>query len=60
MQEWSKNLGTVELLNKLRTAKVEAQDNWANRNYATELENAFALGGIATIDSIVEYIEELK
>lgn len=60
MQEWANSLATQELVQILKQAKQESMDKWSRQGYETELNNAFALGGIATINEVIDFIEESK
>lgn len=58
--EWSKTEATQELVERLKVARQEKMEEWARQGFETVRSNDFALGGIATIDSIIEFIEECK
>ena len=58
--EWAKTEATQELVQRLKDAKQETMEKWSRQSYETTRSNDFALGGIATIDSVIEYIEECK
>ena len=58
--EWAKSQATQELVDRLKVAKQETMEKWSSQGFETTRSNDFALGGIATIDSVIEYIEECK
>jgi hypothetical protein len=53
-QEWKVHPVTEEFLNHLKKAKQETMELWANRTFTTEGENQFALGGVYSINQILE------
>ena len=60
LTEWANSLATQELVERMKEAKQETMERWANQCFETEMAGAFALGGIATINEVLEYIEESK
>jgi len=59
--EWKVHHVTVEFFEHLKKAKVETQDSWANRQFTTEADNQFALGGVYAINQIMELdYEDIK
>lgn len=58
--EWAKSEATQELVQKLNEAKQETMEKWARQGFETVRSNDFALGGVSTIDTVIEYIEECK
>ena len=57
-KEWTNLPATKELVMLLKVAKQDSMEKWAAQGYETERNNDFALGGIATINEVLEYIEE--
>ena len=57
-QEWKSNHVTEEFFNFLKRAKVETQEAWANRQFTTDGENQFALGGVYSINQILDLTHE--
>ena len=53
-KEWKANPTTEEFFNHLKKAKQETMELWANRTFATEGENQFALGGVYSINQILD------
>ena len=53
-EEWKANYVTEEFFNHLKKAKVETQESWANRQFTTEADNQFALGGVYAINQILD------
>jgi hypothetical protein len=53
-QEWMNHPVTQEFRSHLKRAKLEAQECWANRQFQTEGDNQFALGGVYAINQILE------
>jgi hypothetical protein len=53
-QEWKSNEATIEFFKHIKKAKLEAQEAWANRQFTTEADNQFALGGVYAINQILE------
>ena len=51
---------TQELLVKLMQARFDSMEKWAMQGYETERNNDFALGGIASINEVIDYIEDCK
>ena len=51
---------TQELLVKLMQARFDSMGKWARQGYETERNNDFALGGIASINEVIDYIEDCK
>ena len=45
---------TEAILAHIKKARTEAQDAWANRQFTTEADNQFALGGVYAINQILE------
>ena len=45
---------TQEFLAHIRKARAEAQEAWANRQFTTDSDNQFALGGVYAINQILE------
>jgi hypothetical protein len=52
--EWKANYVTEEFFDFLKRAKLEAQESWANRQFTTDGENQFALGGVYCINQILD------
>jgi hypothetical protein len=60
-QEWSQHSVTIEFFKHLKKAKMEAMESWANRQFTTDGDNQFALGGVYAINQIVELdYEDIK
>jgi len=57
-QEWLHHHVTEEFFNFLKKAKAETQEAWANRQFVTEGENQFALGGVYSINQILDLTYE--
>jgi hypothetical protein len=53
-KEWKTYHVTEEVFAHIRKAKSEAQEAWANRQFTTEADNQFALGGVYAINQILE------
>ncbi|CAB5079635.1 hypothetical protein UFOVP146_53 [uncultured Caudovirales phage] len=52
--EWKTQEATEKFFDFLKKAKLEAQEAWANRQFTTEGENQFALGGVFAINQILD------
>jgi hypothetical protein len=60
-KEWKVHHVTTEFFNHLKKAKLETQESWANRQFTTEADNQFALGGVYAINQILELdYEDIK
>jgi hypothetical protein len=60
-QEWIQHPVTSEFFAHLKKAKQETMEGWANRQYTTEGDNQFALGGIYAVNQILELdYEDIK
>lgn len=53
-KEWKVHPVTEEFFNHLKKAVIESQEAWANRTFVTEGENQFALGGVYSINQILD------
>ena len=53
-QEWKVHPVTEDFLKHLKKAKQETMELWASRTFATEGENQFALGGVYSINQILD------
>jgi hypothetical protein len=53
-QEWKLHPVSEEFFAHIKKAKLEAQEAWANRQFTTEADNQFALGGVYAINQILE------
>ena len=53
-QDWRLHPVTVEFFSHLKKAKQETMESWANRQFTTEGDNQFALGGIYAINQIID------
>ena len=53
-KEWKTYHVTEEFLAHIKKAKTEAQEAWSNRQFTTEADNQFALGGVYAINQILE------
>ena len=52
--EWKQHPVTEAILAHIRKARIEAQEAWANRQFTTDADNQFALGGVYAINQILE------
>ena len=52
--EWKQHPVTEAILAHIRKARMEAQEAWANRQFTTDADNQFALGGVYAINQILE------
>ena len=60
-KEWKLHHVTEEFFNHLKKAKVETQESWANRQFTTEADNQFALGGVYAVNQILDLdYEDIK
>jgi len=57
-KEWKSYHVTEEFFTFLKKAKVETQEAWANRQFTTDGENQFALGGVYSINQILDLTYE--
>lgn len=53
-QEWKTQHVTNKFFEHLAKAKVETMESWANRQFTTEADNQFALGGVYAINQILD------
>ena len=53
-KEWKTLPATEAFFKHLVKAKLETQESWANRQFTTEADNQFALGGVYAINQILE------
>ena len=53
-QDWKLHPITVEFFAHLKKAKQETMESWANRQFTTDGDNQFALGGIYAIIQIFD------
>ena len=53
-EAWKAQEATQEFFKHIKKAKVEAQEAWANRQFTTESDNQFALGGVYAINQILD------
>ena len=49
---------TQKFLAHIKNARIEAQEAWANRQFTTDADNQFALGGVYAINQILELDHE--
>jgi hypothetical protein len=60
-KEWKAHHVTTEFFNHLKKSIVESQEAWANRQFQTESENQFALGGVYAVNQILDLdYEDIK
>ena len=52
-QDWKLHPVTVEFFSHLKKAKQETMESWANRQFTTDGDNQFALGGIYAINQSI-------
>lgn len=61
--EWAQHPVTQFLLSRLKSAKQETMEAWAQEKFVGETiektygENAKALGGLAVLDQVIDLIE---
>ena len=53
-KEWKVHHVTVDFFNHLKKSIVESQEAWSNRQFQTESENQFALGGVYAVNQILD------
>jgi hypothetical protein len=53
-QDWKLHPITVEFFAHLKKAKQETMEGWANRQFTSDADNQFALGGIYAINQIID------
>ena len=62
--EWLQHPLTADLLRHLKLSEVETQGAWASEQFTGDsleqgaLQNAKALGGVAMLKRVVEYVEK--
>ena len=49
---------TQKFLAHIKQGRLEAQEAWANRQFSTDADNQFALGGVYAINQILELDHE--